>query len=272
MRIIKLHTCEKDTFGSRDAIVDGIVIHTTDTGALARKTVIRTENDFAYMKKIVDRAVKLPGLTQDQADYLLKNHIFIEAEISDALRLCIQAAGLPRKASWHYCIASRTTEFSCNRRFPWSLTSKKCEVDVVEFIDPVVNQAHHVGDIGKRTNRRSIGIECVYPGALSKKLSKNEAIIEYENMRWEAPSLLQGPDKVKRWYAPLSQESIEALEDLCVDLIAKFPIYWIGSHFTFCKDRIDPDPPVDLSILRNNVFAKTNRKLNYKPTGPPKKT
>jgi N-acetyl-anhydromuramyl-L-alanine amidase AmpD len=146
-------------------------------------------------------------------------------------------------------------------------------IDVVEFVPPEL-QAHHIGDLGKTTNRRSIGIENMYPCALSKgKYTENEAIAYYENIGWPKPELKKGSDGAKYWYTPVSEESLIALEDLCVDLVMRFPrIYWIGSHFQFCSERIDPDPPIDLALLRKNVTARTGRELADKPKGQPKVT
>jgi hypothetical protein len=269
MRIIKLPTCETETFVSRNnTVIDGIICHTTDTNGLKRITIIRNEDDKKYIGSLVKRALDLPGVTKEQYDFLMFEYVQVGSEISDALRLCIQAAGLERKASWHYCVASKKTKFPLNRSdtYPGVV-----DTDVIEFVPPEL-QAHHVGALGKPTNRRSIGIENMYPCALSKgKYSENEAISYYENIGWPKPELKKGPDGAKYWYTPIEQDSFRALEDLCVELIEKFPtIYWIGSHFQFCKDRIDPDPPIDLALLRKNVSARMGKVLVDKPTGSPK--
>jgi hypothetical protein len=271
MRLIKLPTCETDTSASRNnTIIDGLIVHTTDTGGLKRVTTIRNEDDKKYVGSLVKRALDLPGVTKEQCDMLMFEYVQIGSEISDALRLCIQAAGLPRRASWHYCVASKKTKFPLNRSdtYPGVI-----DTDVIEFVPPEL-QAHHIGELGKPTNRRSIGIENMYPCALSKgKYTENEAIAYYENIGWSKPSLKRGPDGAKYWYTPISDVSLLALEDLCVDLVTKFPsIYWIGSHFQFCAERIDPDPPIDLVLLRKNVTARTGRTFVDKPKGAPKVT
>ena len=260
MRKILLPTCEKDTYASRNnTIVDGLCLHTTDTSGLKRVTTIRNEDDKKYMGSLVKRALDLPGITKQQYDMLMDRYVTTGQEISDALRLCIQAAGLPRRASWHYIVASKKTMY-----MPMT--------DVVEFVPPEF-QAHHVGDLGKPVNRRSIGIENIYPCALLKnKYSENEATAFYENIGWPKPELKKGPDGAKYWYTPIEQDSFQALEDLCVELVNKFPIVWIGSHFQFSHDRIDQDPPIDLVLLRKNVTVRTGRELIDKPKGPPKIT
>lgn len=260
MRLIKLPTCEVNTSASRNnTIIDGIVVHLTAT-EIKRVTIIRNEDDRKYIGSLVKRALDLPGITKEQYNFIMQTYVKIGCEISDALRLCIQAAGLPRSASWHYCVASRKCSFYVAEA-----------IDVVEFVPPEL-QAHHIGDLGKPTNRRSIGIENMYPCALSKgKHTENEAIAYYENIGWPKPELKKGPDGAKYWYTPMNEYSLETLEDLCADLINRFPtIYWIGSHFQFCTERIDPDPPIDLALLRKNVTARTGRELVSKPKGPPK--
>jgi len=266
MRKIFLPTCEKGTFASRNnTIIDGIIVHTTAT-TVKRVTKIRNSEDKKYIDSLIKRALDLPGITKKQHDDLITVY-GIGTEMSDALRLCIQAAGLPRQASWNYCVASELCIGERCFESPYDAN----DIDVIEFVPPEL-QAHHVGDLGKPTNRRSIGIENMYPPALLfKGNSENEAIAYFENIGWPKPEMKRGPDKAKYWYTPMSEEQLLALEDLCVELVLKFKdIYWIGSHFQFCADRIDPDPPIDLALLRKNVTARTGRELTGKPKGSPK--
>jgi hypothetical protein len=268
MRLIKLPTCETDTSAPRNnTVIDGIIVHTTDTGPLKRVTTIRNDDDKKYVGSLVKRALDLPGITKAQYNFLMSEYVQVGVEISDALRLCIQAAGLPRRASWHYCVASQ----KCIGREVFMSRHDALNIDIVEFVPPEL-QAHHIGELGKPTNRRSIGIENMYPCALSKgKYNENEAIAYYENIGWPKPELKRGPDGAKYWYTPVNEDSLLALEDLCVNLVNRFPtIYWIGSHFQFCTERIDPDPPIDLALLRKNVTARTGRELIDKPRGAPK--
>jgi len=274
MRKIFLPTCEKGTFASRNnTIIDGIVVHTTAT-TVKRVTKIRNSEDKKYIDSLIKRALDLPGIAKKQYDYLTTIYN-IGTEMSDALRLCIQAAGLPRRASWHYCIGSTKTKrynvvaIEAGKE----IEQEVIDTDVIEFVSPEL-QAHHIGDLGKPTNRRSIGIENMYPPALLiKGNSENEAIAYFENIGWPKPEMKRGPDKAKYWYTPMSEEQLLALEDLCVELVLKFKdIYWIGSHFQFCADRIDPDPPINLALLRKNVTARTGRELIASPKGYPKVT
>lgn len=270
MRLIKFHTIESNTFASRNGtIIDGLVVHTTNTGGLKRITTIRNDNDKKFFEKIAKRALDLPGINIDLYKSFLKEYLVQDAEIPDALRLCLQAAGLERSASWHYCVASKKTSATKDQIKNGVLRTK--DIDVIEFVPPEF-QAHHVGDLGKPTNRRSIGIENMYPPALLKgQYSENEAVAYFENIGWPKPYLAKGPDKAKYWYTPIDQDALDALEDLCVELVLKFKdIYWIGSHTQFCSDRIDPDPPIDLALLRKNVSTRTNRELIEKPKGSPK--
>lgn len=250
-----LRTCEAGTFASRNKTkIDGIVIHTTAT-TVKRITKIDDEDNRKYIGNIIKRAYNLPGITKEQYDFLMERNK-IGSQFSDALRLCIQAAGLPRSASWHYCVSSK----KC-------LINSTEDIEVVEFVMPEL-QAHHVGELGKPINKRSIGIENMYPPALPKsKFTENEAILYFENIGWEAPTIMNGPDGAKYWYAPINQDALNALEDLCVELVTKFTdIYWIGSHFQFSKkNRIDPDPPINLKLLREKVSSRTNRKILDKP-------
>lgn len=267
MRKIYFPTCESGTFAPRNnTIIDGIVIHTTAT-TVKRITKIRNNEDKKYIDSLVKRALDLPGITKEQHDSLIKNFTQVGMEVSDALRLCIQAAGLQRQASWNYCVASKKCIGSHWNESPADVS----EIEVIEFVPPEF-QAHHVGNLGKPTNRRSIGIENMYPPALLKgQYSENEAVAYFENIGWPKPYLARGPDKAKYWYTPINQDALDALEDLCVELVLKFKdIYWIGSHTQFCNDRIDPDPPIDLMLLRKNVSARTNRELIEKPKGSPK--
>lgn len=259
VREVELHSCEAGTFASRNGTVpDGLVIHYTHCAGFPRVTSVHAPDSLAFLRKICARAVALPGLKQDQADMVVAT-AQADGCISDALRLCVQAAGLPRTASWHYCVGSKPLV-------------PDGAVDVVEFVDPTL-QAHHCGRLGLPVNRRSIGIECCYPGALSKRKTAAEAEGIYESWGWPKPELLLGPDRVRRWYAPMHPEAFAALVALCVRLVQRFPgIYWIGGHHTFApRKRIDPDPPVSLATLRVIVEKQTGRPLVSKPHGAPKR-
>lgn len=253
VREIQLHTCEKDTFGSREGTdVDGIVVHTTDCAGFPRATSVKTPKEISFLKRICDRAVDLPGLKKEQASYVC-DLASADGSISDSLRLCVQAAGLPRTASWNYCVGSQAMESTGT-------------VDIVEFIPPDL-QAHHCGSLGGSVNKRSVGIENCYPGALSKRLTEAEATAIYEDWGWPAPSLLVGPDGVRRWYSPMEGMAFGALVALCTSLVRRYPkMYWIAPHNLFAPNRrIDPDPPVDLDRLRSLVSQVTGRQLATSP-------
>lgn len=258
-RDVDLHSCEIGTFAPRNGTIpDGILIHTTECAGFPRLTSVHSPDALAFVRRICDRAVALPGLKREQADTVTAM-AQVDGCISDALRLCVQAAGLPRTASWHYCVASKPLV-------------PDGAVDVVEYVSPTL-QAHHCGSLGLSVNRRSIGIECCYPGSLSKRIPVQEAEGIYEGWGWPKPEIQTGPDKVKRWYTPMHPAAFEALVALCVRLVQRFPgIYWIGGHYQFAPSkRIDPDPPVSLQVLRAMVEKQTGRPLVSKPRGAPKR-
>lgn len=259
IRDIILHSCEKGTSAPRKGTtVDTIVVHYTATGGVTRVTSVVTPAEETFIRRILERAVKLPGLTRQQADSMW-SMIEGEGEVSDAVRLAIQNAGLPAEALAHYWIASE------------AFNSYRHVLDVVESVDPTL-QAHHCGPLDKPTNRRSIGIECVYPGPLPGKTPKNEAIRTFENWGWPAPELLKDCNGVRRWYAAADPDQNAALVHLCTKLCKRFPkINAIVPHYTIAPTkRIDPDPPYYLADLRKFVSEAVGRKMYDKPQGPPR--
>jgi len=262
MRLLKFNTIEKGTFGPRHKKVDGLVIHYTAT-SLPRITSYRTSQEVKYFNSLINRALLLPGLDKQVAANL--QLIFDkDQEISDGMRLCIQAAGLPRQASWHYIVSSLPIGVYNDSLMICDGT--KVDADVVEFVNPQF-QSHHVGNLNTKTNERSIGIENCLPQPLFKTVSENEARCHFENLGWHDIALLKGPDGTKYWYPIPNQFQMNGLFDACEYAIKQYPddIYWIGGHVLFSRDRIDPDPPFNLNIVREEMKKRFGKEFKPKP-------
>lgn len=237
MRLLKIHSIEPETTGPRTARVSELVIHTTDTGALRRYST-----DKAWNLRRIEAAIEFHGITRETADRL--RALYADGRpMSDAAALCLIAASNPRRASWHYAVASMPEP-------------GQSEAEVVEFVPPVM-QAHHVGPIGGATNNRSVGIECLAPGAIPKTYSQADATEWFRAKGWAPPKLLAGPDGVRRWYTPQDETQYQALLELGRNLRVQFPgIRRVEGHHKYAPSRrIDPDPPVSLVRLRADLFA-----------------
>lgn len=242
----------------KNTVVDCLVLHTTCCPDLPRLA------SAVQGVKLVSRARKAGNIRPSDLD-LVEIGFQHGDTLSDSLALClINSANESRSASWHFCVSSSVPA-----------GSDRCEV--VEYVPPE-RQAHHVGPIGKPTNRRSIGIECCYPGGLSRRFAPTEsdALKWFSSRGWGScgVDLLPCPDGVKRWFAPQPVLQKIALTSLCADLCKRFPtINAICSHYLFAPTkRIDPDPPIDLAELRDRLKELTGRTYRDKPNGPPRRT
>jgi len=245
----RLWSREPDTWAPRNGkTIDTIVVHYTATANLAR--VSNPARGLLLAKR-----AKARGWCEPKHIDLLIQRFVAGDSCSDAAALCMIAATLDRRASWHYCVASKP-EMS-----HWT----SCEV--VEFV-PTIMQAHHIGALGLKTNLRSIGIECVYPGSISQRKTREQAEEFYRFAGWTgAVWKLPGPDGVKRWYVQPDDEQVETLTALVIALCRQWKtISAICSHYTFAPTkRTDPDPPFDLVNLRELVSKAVSRPMAAKP-------
>jgi N-acetyl-anhydromuramyl-L-alanine amidase AmpD len=255
MLIHDIITQEKGAFGPRpkNQVIDTIVVHYTDTGPLRRFS-----NDFEYNKKRIDNAFKVKGIDEETRDRLYDEFCNprVINTMSDGTIMALIAASTPNEACAHYYISS----------YPIiPVGYDKPQIDVVLFV-PESKQAHHIGPIGGRTNKRSIGIEMVYYGAVRGSVPKEEVENMYGMAGW-----IDGIDKLKdprgslKWFARPRKESVEELTKLCIDICKRHPIKAICQHTIFCDDRTDPDPPYDLIKLREKVSKAIGRELKDKP-------
>lgn len=249
LRVTKLWSLEPGTTAPRGIVpIDTVVVHYTATESLQR---VSTAARGLFLAK---RAQARKWLEPAHVNAVLDS-FNIGDRCSDALALCLIAGTLERKASWHYCVASK----------PEYAGYSSCEV--VEYVQPLL-QAHHVGALGLRTNLRSIGIECVYPGAVSHRNTREEAEAIYRGSGWDGDVVkLRGPDGVRRWYVLPDQIQVDTLTALVVRLCNNYPtISAICSHHLFAPTkRTDPDPPYNLDVLRSVVGATVGRPMAAKP-------
>jgi hypothetical protein len=259
-QLIQIHSKEKGASGPRPPgkAVDTLVIHTTDTMGMSRWT------SFATMMKYIKWAEDHDDGIDHETATRLREFISGGKEMPDGLRLCTTASYTPAETSWHYCVSSVT---------------QATLVCVGEMVPPEL-QAHHIGPICPtgNTNKRSIGIENCYPGAVATAPNPKrpqdpwarnivEAKTIYHGWGWEDdPVLLPDPNGKNRWYVPYPETSFLALRDLCIDLCKRFPIAAICNHWQFAKSkRIDPDPPISLVRLRDEVGKAVGRTLQDMP-------
>ena len=245
----RLWTQEPDTFAPRGKTpIDTIVVHYTATAGLARVS-------SATRGSVLAQRARAKGYLWPEHLGLVLGRFNRGFNCSDALALCMIAGTNDRRASWHYCVASKPEDDGC----------EDCEI--VEYV-PTAVQAHHVGALGLRTNKRSIGIECVYPGSVSHRKSQAEAIAFYRPTGWTgAIEKLPGPDGVKRWYVEPDQIQVDTLTSLVSSLCRQYAtITAICSHYLFAPSkRTDPDPPYDLVKLREVVGEAVGRPMAARP-------
>jgi hypothetical protein len=236
MTLIRIPSIEPETTASRGGTpVTEIVVHTTDTWGLKRYST-----DLAWNMERIDRAESFGGIAAATAD-MLRSRYSGGRPMSDAVAFSLISDSNDRRALTHYNVASMPVP-------------GEHECDVVENVDPAL-RARHVGLGG--ANLRSVGIENVYPGALSHGLTESEATARYAAEGWPAPYLAAGPDGVTRWYAPQHPAAYRALVDLCRGLRQRFPITTLSPHVIYYpSERIDPDPPISMEALQADVFAR----------------
>lgn len=240
----------------RDTTIDTIVVHYTATQDLS--PISFPERGVV----LCDRAAKAGNLDRVQLASLRRR--YAEGSCigaSDAAMLClINSANKARTASWHYCIGSKSD------------LGYTIDAEVIEYVPPEL-QAHHVGALNLRTNRRSIGIECCYPGPAPRRECPTVALATawYAKRGWETSPIFRRKDPTGLWryWAPQPFVQAAALRFVCLSLCAEFPtINAICSHHLFApKKRIDPDPPIDLAELRRFLSNLFSRPFYDKPQG-----
>lgn len=236
--------------------IDTIVVHYTATQDLSR--LASPERGVV----LCDRAAKAGNLDRVQLASLRERYAKGECRgASDAAMLClINSANATRTASWHYCIGS-------SRDLPYTI-----DAEVVEYVRPEL-QAHHVGALGLRTNLRSIGIECCYPGPAPRSLCPTVSLATawYAKRGWADNPIFRrnGPNGLWYYWAPQPFIQSEALRFICLSLCEQFQtINAICSHNLFAPTkRIDPDPPIGLEELRRFLSNTLSRPFYEKPQG-----
>lgn len=262
----------------KDGPIDTIVLHYTACANLPR--MLTADKTIALIKSARRRgmvsevhALEAIAVVKGFAvtEYLVKTDRWVPESVAQAAISCAS----PREAIAHYFVASlpgitltHPTDYFVLR----GIVKPDEVVPIAETVHPS-RIAHHVGPLTGNTNRRSIGIEVCYPGPAPRRQCKTEQSARdwFGARGWECPatwSRLVCLDGLPRWFAPVDQQVFDVVVGLIADLRLAFPtIRHLCSHYLFSpRSRIDPDPPLSLSLIAAEVREITGLPLdNAKP-------
>lgn len=262
----------------KDGPIDTIVLHYTACANLPRmltadKTLALIERARRLRTVCNGHALEASAVARGFAvsEFNVQTNRWVPESVAQAAISCAS----PREAIAHYFVASIPGPLPAHPTDYFVLKGivKPDEVVPIAETVPPTRIAHHVGPLTGNTNRRSIGIEVCYPGPAPRRECKTEQQARewFESRGWKCPKTWSREvclDGLPRWFAPVDPQVFDVVVGLIADLRLAFPtIRHLCSHYLFSpRSRIDPDPPLSLSLIAAEVREITGLPLdNAKP-------
>jgi len=226
--------------------------------------VIASHRTIKDLDKLLAKAKIVPSCVDE-----LRSDLEAIGFIPDAVSLCLQNAGKPRKASWEICIGMEKDGrvFVCQytpnfetvgswnagpgKLWEWR---KKYKGQVIKTLDgdirfdgknvqwPHVTDAHGKDRIVWSPNAVGFGIEIMNVGQIGAKRLK--AHPSWKNL----PTVTVG----KRVYQKPSELQVQTWIEVLRAVVEAYsiPVELIGRHNDYTPKKVDPQPPFDVNAAR----------------------